>query len=205
MSILEYNGGAIIAMTGKNCVAIASDTRFGIQNQTLACNMPKIYKMNDKTYIGLGGLTTDAQTLYNRLKFRVNLYKLREDRDIDPETFSNLVSTMLYEKRFGPYFVEPVICGLSGPDNKPFISAMDLIGAPLLAHDCVVSGTCAESLYGMCESLYRPDLEADDLFETISQALLSAVNRDAFSGWGAVCYIITADAVVVKEIKGRMD
>ena len=59
---------------------------------------------------------------------------------------------------FGPYFVEPVICGLSGPENKPFISAMDLIGAPLLAKDCVLAGTCAESLYGMCESLYRPDL-----------------------------------------------
>ena len=59
---------------------------------------------------------------------------------------------------FGPYFVEPVICGLSGPENKPFISAMDLIGAPLLAKDCVLAGTCGESLYGMCESLYRPDL-----------------------------------------------
>jgi hypothetical protein len=60
--------------------------------------------------------------------------------------------------RFGPYFVEPVICGLSGPDNKPFIAAMDLIGAPLLAKDSVVAGTCSEALYGMTESLWKPDL-----------------------------------------------
>jgi len=202
---LEYNGGAIIAMTGKNCVAIASDTRFGVQNQTLTTNNPKIYKINPKTYVGLGGLTTDAQTLYNRVRFRTNLYKLREDRDIDPKTFANLVSTMLYERRFGPYFVEPVVCGLTGPNNEPFISAMDLIGAPLLAKDCVVAGTCAEALYGMTESLYKPDLEPDDLFETISQALLSAVNRDAFSGWGAVVHVITPDEVIVREVKGRMD
>lgn len=205
MSILSYNGGAIVAMTGKNCVAIACDKRFGIQHQTLAFNMPKVKQLNSKTFVGLSGLVSDAQTLFNRFQFRHNLYKLRENREMDPETFANLVSTMLYEKRFGPYFVEPVICGLSGPDNKPFIAAMDLIGAPLLAKDSVVAGTCSEALYGMTESLWKPDLEPDDLFETISQVLLSAVNRDAFSGWGAVVYIMTPDEVITKEIKCRMD
>ena len=29
---MEYNGGCVIAMTGKNCVAIAADRRFGIRN-----------------------------------------------------------------------------------------------------------------------------------------------------------------------------
>ena len=32
--------------------------------------------------------------------------------------------------------------------------------------------------------------EPDDLFETISQALLNAVDRDAVSGWGAVVHIM---------------
>jgi len=35
---------------------------------------------------------------------------------------------------------------------------MDLIGAPLLATDTVVAGTCSEALYGMAESLWKPDL-----------------------------------------------
>lgn len=42
MSILEYNGGAIIAMSGKNCVAIATDTRLGLRQQTVACNFQKV-------------------------------------------------------------------------------------------------------------------------------------------------------------------
>jgi 20S proteasome subunit beta 3 len=92
--------------------------------------------------------------------------------------------------RFGPYFVEPVICGLE-PDGKPWISAMDLIGAQLFTSDFVVSGTTAtEALYGICETFYRPNLEPDDLFETVSQCLLSGVDRDALSGWGAVVYIM---------------
>lgn len=63
---------------------------------------------------------------------------------------------------------------------------MDLIGAGCFAKDFVVAGeSSSEALYGMCESLYRKDLEPEDLFETISQSLMSAVDRDALSGWGA--------------------
>lgn len=31
MSIMAYNGGCVVAMAGKDCVAIATDHRFGIQ------------------------------------------------------------------------------------------------------------------------------------------------------------------------------
>jgi len=59
--------------------------------------------------------------------------------------------------RFGPWFTEPVIAGLT-EDNKPFLSGMDLIGAPVFAHDFVVAGTCTSNLHGMCEAMYRPNM-----------------------------------------------
>ena len=61
--IFEYNGGAIVAMAGKECVAIGSDLRFGVQFQTLACDYKKVYRIHDHLYLGLAGLGTDAQTL----------------------------------------------------------------------------------------------------------------------------------------------
>jgi hypothetical protein len=39
---------------------------------------------------------------------RHNMYKLREERLMKPETFGHLVSATLYERRFGPYFCGPV-------------------------------------------------------------------------------------------------
>jgi hypothetical protein len=63
MSIMSYNGASIIAMTGDGCVAIASDLRFGVQNQTNACDMPKVFKVHDHLFVGLAGLATDMQTL----------------------------------------------------------------------------------------------------------------------------------------------
>ena len=191
-------------MAGKNCVAIAADTRFGLQQQTVACDFEKVFKMSDRMFVGLAGLATDVQTLRNTLKFKLALYELREERVMKPEAFSALLSHMLYEKRFGPYFVEPVVCGLKD-DGSPFLCGMDLIGAPVYTDDYVVSGTCTPNLNGMCESMYRPDMEPDELFETISQVLLASVDRDALSGWGAVVHVITLQGVTSKSLKGRMD
>ncbi|KAL7150328.1 hypothetical protein ABFS83_05G104800 [Erythranthe nasuta] len=50
-------------MVGKNCFAIASDRRLGVQLQTIATDFQKIYRIHDKLFIGLAGLATDAQTL----------------------------------------------------------------------------------------------------------------------------------------------
>ena len=50
-------------MTGQDCVAIASDLRFGVQNQTNGVDMRKIFKIHDHLYCGLAGLATDMQTL----------------------------------------------------------------------------------------------------------------------------------------------
>lgn len=204
MSIMEYNGSGMVAMVGKDCVAVASDMRLGVQLQTVAMDMPKVFRMHDKLYVGLAGLATDMLTFKQNLEFRIKMYKLREERDIPPRVFANLVSNMLYEKRFGPYFVEPVIAGLD-KDNKPYLCAMDLIGAPVTAKDFVVGGTASEELYGTCESLYRPDLEPEDLFETVSQALLAGVNRDCLSGWGAIVHIITPEGVTTRTLKTKKD
>lgn len=60
--------------------------------------------------------------------------------------------------RFGPYFVEPVVAGLDPKTNEPFVASLDLIGCPMIPEDFVVSGTCTEQMYGMCETLYKPNL-----------------------------------------------
>ena len=62
----------------------------------------KVFEVNDTLYVGLTGLATDVISIDQLLKFRCNLYSLRENREIKPETFSALLSTILYEKRQEP-------------------------------------------------------------------------------------------------------
>ena len=47
--------------------------------------------------------------------------------------------------------------------------------------------------------------EPEDLFEVISQCLLSGVDRDCISGWGGIVYVISKDQVICRTLKGRQD
>lgn len=202
---MEYNGGALVAMAGKDCVAIAADTRYGVrQLQTVNCQRKKTFKMTDQCFVGLSGLATDVQSLSQHLDFHIKLYELKEERQMEPKVVGNLLSHMLYEKRFGPWLSEPVVAGL-GKDGKPFLCCFDFIGAMSKAEDFVVSGTASEQLYGVCESFWREGMDKDELFETVAQCLLSAVDRDCLSGWGGEVHIITKNEIITRRLKGRMD
>merc|ERR1719331_2283824 len=161
--------------------------------------------MGPKLCVGLPGLASDVLTVRDTLQFRLKLYKLREKRDISAPAFSHLVSGMLYEKRFSPYFVEPVIAGLT-KDNQPYLCATDLIGAPCFAKDFGLAGNSEDNLYGTCESFYKPDLEPDDLFEVLAQCLLAGVDRDAKSGWGGQpSQVLTTPAAMLESISLSTD
>ncbi|CAG8477109.1 12350_t:CDS:2, partial [Ambispora leptoticha] len=200
--VYEYNGGSVVAMMGKNCVAIATDKRLGVQLMTVSTEFPKIFQITDKTYLGLAGLATDVQTLSELFRYKVNMYKLREEREMEPRTFARMVASTLYERRFAPYYISPIIAGLD-KNNAPYICGMDLIGCLTTTDDFVVAGTAEGSLLGMCETLYEPDLEPEDLFETISQALINAVDRNAASGWGALVHVLTPERVITRTLKTR--
>ena len=51
-----------------------------------------------------------------------------------------------------------MIAGLDDKSNEPFICGMDTIGAIETAKDFMVAGTAPDSLYGMCESMWQPDM-----------------------------------------------
>lgn len=77
---MQYNGGSVVAMVGKDCVAIASDLRLGTQALGLSSNFQRVrvwyslpihlpltliqvFPVTDRLYVGLPGLGTDVTTL----------------------------------------------------------------------------------------------------------------------------------------------
>ncbi len=58
--IMSYNGGVALAMKGKECVAIACDKRYGVQNRTIATNFTKIFQYGDYCFVSFCGLATDV-------------------------------------------------------------------------------------------------------------------------------------------------
>ena len=59
---------------------------------------------------------------------------------------------------------------------------MDCLGAAESPKDYVVAGTAATEMHGCAEALWHESMEGEELFECISQTLLSGCDRNAASG-----------------------
>eukprot|EP00960_Hanusia_phi_P076811 768613-Hanusia_phi.AAC.3 len=167
----------------------------------------------------LTGLATDQQTFFERLKFRLAMYSLREVggwvtvRGAHGRAGEAHQARVLRKARVNAPLRKAVRAWQRSRrrENKPYLFSSDFIGAPLLpdmeTNGFVVAGTCTEQLMGMCESMWRKgqkssreflsphthsaaDLEPEELFETVSQCLLAGQDRDCLSGWGAVVHIM---------------
>eukprot|EP01061_Rhynchopus_euleeides_P003428 TRINITY_DN12683_c0_g1_i2.p1 TRINITY_DN12683_c0_g1~~TRINITY_DN12683_c0_g1_i2.p1 ORF type:complete len:206 (+),score=80.80 TRINITY_DN12683_c0_g1_i2:191-808(+) len=205
MGIHNYNGGSCVAMSGKGCVAIASDHRMGAQFATISRNNVKVHQVGRKAFVGLAGLETDNQTVLSKVQFRMKLFRLREEREMPVEAVGSMISNMMYEHRFGSFFLHPIIAGING-DGDAYLCGMDSIGAASASKDFMVAGTASDMLFGTCESMWKPDMGPDELFETISQALMTSLDRDCLSGWGCTVKVLTADGkCITRDIKSRMD
>ncbi|TMS33885.1 hypothetical protein L596_001574 [Steinernema carpocapsae] len=205
MSIMSYHGGTVLAMAGNECVCIGSDLRLGEQMTTVATDVSKVAQVGDRVFVGIGGFHTDVRTIMDKMEFRCGLYKLRERREVRPEVAALMLSNLLYHHRFGSFLVQPIVAGLDMETMKPYICGMDTIGCIASPRDFVAVGTGAEYLLGVSEGFWQDNMNPDELFEATAQSLLSGLERDAASGWGAVIHTITKDKVNVKTIKARMD
>lgn len=111
-------------------------------------------------------MLTDCRYRYFLLLFRLFLLLSVALFSADVRLFNSCPSSSVWKViqlgfvncSFGPYFVEPVIAGLDDVTGEPFVASLDLIGCPMVTEDFVVSGTCSEQMYGMCESVWSPDL-----------------------------------------------
>ena len=68
---MQYNGGSVIAMVGKDCVAIASDMRLGVQSLGISSNFQKV---RERILLGSGDL--DLGVTIDILSYGSDIYWL---------------------------------------------------------------------------------------------------------------------------------
>ena len=103
-----------MAMAGDKCFVVICDKRLGEQMHTVSMQHSKIFEINPHLYLGMCGLATDALTVFQRMRFNINMYELKENRRISPQAAASLFSNFLYQHRFGPYYVSSILAGLGG-------------------------------------------------------------------------------------------
>eukprot|EP01056_Protomagalhaensia_sp_Gyna25_P001416 Protomagalhaensia_sp_Gyna_25__1415@NODE_1714_length_1592_cov_133_971024_g1404_i0_p1_GENE_NODE_1714_length_1592_cov_133_971024_g1404_i0NODE_1714_length_1592_cov_133_971024_g1404_i0_p1_ORF_typecomplete_len205_score26_26Proteasome/PF00227_26/6_1e35_NODE_1714_length_1592_cov_133_971024_g1404_i0306920 len=204
MSIMDLHGGSCLVMLGKDSVAVVVDKRLSNQLQLVSDSFERAFPLSDKVYFAAIGFASDVQTAFKTLRFHAQLYKLREDRDMPVQAARTYLANLLYQRRFGPWFIGPHVAGINS-EGKPEAWGFDLIGTPEQIKDFNAAGTGFAELFGVCEKKYVPDLDATQLKELALECFLSAMDRDCLSGNGAVCHLITPQGTQRHDVTMRVD
>lgn len=200
---LSYHGGSILAMAGRDSVTLVLDKRLGQGNTLVGDEACRALKCGPAAVLALRGLQGDVQTLLEDVDAKLRLRRIEEGDGAmaDPRSVAALVSVLLYGGRIEAgkpgYLVEPVVAGLRG-DGAPYLCAQDGLGARLESSTFVVAGTAATSLYGACEAIYEPDLDADALTEAALAAMAAGLDRDCLSGRDVMVHRITPAGATVE-------
>jgi len=220
------NGGSLMAMAGNECVALAVDKRFGSGPQMVNIAPRHVWAPHPSLLLAFSGLEGDVQSLSEELQmevaakrnralgFRIAEVETESNDDINgelrarrsrisPPALACLTSHVLYEKR--GYYVEPLVVGLMGKTRKPFLCAMDMIGAQSFSQSFICSGAASTSLYGTAEALWKPNMKPEDLLECCGKVFQSALERDCLSGYGILVYLITEDGIAEYDLASRND
>ncbi|KAL7516231.1 hypothetical protein ACHAWX_002322 [Stephanocyclus meneghinianus] len=132
----QFNGGSILAMAGRNSVAIAIDARFGLGMQTISTanaedtgssrggSSSRITLLPDSnTLMAWSGLYGDGMSFaeeMNVLLARKSSSRrcmgfgipVSRRKKMSPRAITVFMSHLLYRRRNSPYYVEPVVVGL---------------------------------------------------------------------------------------------
>jgi 20S proteasome subunit beta 3 len=212
----EIHGGTILAMRGKDCVLIASDSRFSSYRTgsfLLGEYARPLFSVGSRTIVGCIGLDADAHSLREAVKQQLSSL---EDITVEPSSVARVISNILYRNRM---YVTPVVIGI---DSKrgPVICCMDGLGALTETDRFVVCGSASAALYALCERegvLYSGGdaasassvsagrggpgsmMSEEELLNAAERALVLALQRDVLSGRQVHVLLLRTDGTHVRK------
>mmetsp|Transcript_42505 Transcript_42505/g.66582 ORF Transcript_42505/g.66582 Transcript_42505/m.66582 type:complete len:202 (-) Transcript_42505:717-1322(-) len=196
--------GTVIAMVGKDCTAIASDRRLGLENITIGTNSSKIFQITKSVSVGMCGLFSDIASIKQSLEYNMSLYKISSQENVNRDTIVRMIVKILYLHRLSPYIAEIIVMGL-GNEKETSLINLDCLGAIAYSTNFSVAGSSSESLYGVCEVLWKPYLDKKRLLKTLTSCFLHSIERDCISGWRGLVHLFDDNGISTKIIKTRMD
>jgi len=186
-------------MIGKDCVAIAAgngnstDQPSNAGTKSKSSDSNDIFKVEKRLFVGFLGRHLDILKVRNELSNRKNIYEWREKREITPLALANIMSNLLFEDRDGPLHIETIIAGIDQYTKAPYVCTIDAIGFKTVSTDFAAIGKKIQSLNGLCNTLYRPNLNSHQIYEVIVQTLVPAKDREPMKTWEATVMILQMD------------
>ena len=202
---LKKTGTTTLGMVCKEGVVIATEQRATMGTLIAHKATKKLYKIDEHLALATAGLVGDLQVLARYLNAEANLYRLKRDARMPVKSAATLMSNIMNQRKFAPYYVQLI---LGGYDNTGgYVFSLDAAGGAI-PDKYTAGGSGSPYVFGVLEDNYKDDLTADDGIDLAVRAITAAKNRDSASGGMINVAVITKEGfkeIPMEEIKKRME
>lgn len=202
---LKKTGTTTLGMICKDGVIIAAERRATMGTLIAHKATKKLYKIDEHLALATAGLVGDLQVLSRYLSAEVNLYRLKRDRNIPIKSAATLMSNILNQRKFAPYYVQLVLGGWDADGGHVY--SLDAAGGAI-PDKYTAAGSGSPYVLGVLEDQYKDELTVDEGIDIAARAITAAIGRDSASGNGIDIAVINEKAfkmISEDEIRTRLE
>ncbi len=200
---ITKTGTTTLGIVCKDGVIIATETRATMGNLIAHKETKKLYKIDTHLALATAGLVGDLQTLARYLTAEANIYRLKRDAKMPVKSAATLMSNIMNQRKFMPYYVQLVLVGFDADGRHVY--SLDAAGGAI-PDKYTSGGSGSPFVYGVLEDHYREDMTTDEGIDLAIRAIKSAKSRDSASGGLTNVAVISKDGfeeVSKEDIKER--
>jgi 20S proteasome subunit beta 6 len=206
------NGGSVVAIAGDDFALLASDTRLSSGFSIYTREQPKLFRLSDTTVLGCTGCWCDTLTLTRILEARMQMYLHEHHKPMSTPAVAQMLSTMLYYKRFFPYYVSNVLAGLD-EEGKGCVYIYDPVGhcEKAMFRSTGSAGALLQPLldnqigYKNMENVKPEPISMGKAMAILKDVFISAAEIDIYTGDSIFINIITKNGIQEEKFDLRRD
>ena len=194
--LTPFFGAATVGITFENGVVIGAEKRVLWGYTVVSKTGKKVFSITDNIVVGSAGVSGDYQMLSSFLMAESTLFELENRRAITVNAAAQLLSNILFSRKYMPYLTQTLIGGVDSDGSHLY--SLDLAGS-LIEETYAAVGTATSLVLGVLEANYRADLTKEEAIQLAVKAIRSATRRDAMSGEGIDLLIVTSEGTESKH------
>jgi proteasome beta subunit len=190
--LTTFFGAATVGITFNNGIVIGAEKRVLWGYTVVSKTGKKIFPITDNIIVGSAGVSGDYQMLSSFLTAESHLFSLENRRPITVNAAAQLLSNILFSRKWMPYLTQTLIGGVDQEGSHLY--SLDLAGS-LIKEEYAAVGTSTSLVLGVLEANFRKDLTKSEAVALAIKAIKAATRRDAMSGDGIDLLIVTPGGI----------
>eukprot|EP00920_Eleutheroschizon_duboscqi_P033329 GHVT01080326.1.p1 GENE.GHVT01080326.1~~GHVT01080326.1.p1 ORF type:complete len:157 (+),score=37.97 GHVT01080326.1:954-1424(+) len=156
-------------------------------------------------------MQAETLTLHKILKTRLSLYEHQHRKSPSVTAVAQMLSTLLYSKRFFPFYTFNILAGVDN-EGKGAVFPYDAIGSYELTQ-YHTAGTGGQLMMGILDNQIGqsnqlkpgPKLTKTQVIDLVKDSIASAAERDIYTGDKATVVVIDGSGSNTTEVELRKD